>query len=701
MHQFLKLGLPVLLGAALVGSHQLGSHQLGADLPSGNAAQSNVGQDDQAPAAAPAQSAVKPLDAAAIKTASATIDKLVNAQLANKNVKPLPRTTDEVFLRRVYLDLIGRIPTLEEIQSFQAQKSSDKREKLVKSLIGSEGYLSHQYSFWADLLRVTTRLQNRYPGQAYIDWIKQSLRDNKPYDKFVSEMLQAEGAALARGNGATGYYVRDFGMPLDNMSNTIQVFLGTQLACAQCHNHPTDKWTQMDYYEMAAFTAGTSVKKGYREDDGKDAKAKRGPEMRELAQKIKAAPPQVRNTMRALSETVGLGVVDNDTATMKLPHDYQYADAKPGAKVEAHPIFGEAEVGSGKGATPRAAYANWMINQPRFAQVIANRMWKKALGTGLIEPVDNLRDDTVASNPELMDFLTRLMVSVKFDLRKFQEIVYTTEAYQREAVKQDIAEDAYDFQGHKLRRLTAEQVWDSLMTLAVSDIDSHKGMDATHLYEMYEEHKDKTPLEFFELANGMATNREAALKLKEDFNALKEKIAKAKDGAEKAKLMQDMKALADRRDDLMNQADPLGKKKILGEGKGTGARDGKSGIGNLLRASEISSPAPSGHFLRTFGQSDRELIDNSTDSAAVTQALSLMNGMIEPEILSNRSVLSANVLKGSNAESKARILWQTILAREPTSKELTMAARVIASQPDGAKDLAWALINSNEFIFVR
>ncbi len=686
MQQIMKLGVPLVLGIAV----------LGWQWPSDRAALPVVHLDDQAPAAAPAQPAVKPLDAAALKSASATIDKLVSTQLATKNLKALPRASDEVFLRRAYLDLIGRIPTLEESAAFLNQKSSDKREKLVKSLIGSEGYLSHQYNYWADLLRVSTRLQERYPGQAYIDWIKQSLRENKPYDKFVSEMLQAEGAALARGNGATGYYIRDFGMPLDNMSNTIQVFLGTQLACAQCHNHPTDKWTQMDYFEMAAFTAGTAAKKGYRDDTSKGQK--RGPEMRELVAKIKSAPPQVRNTMRALSETVSLGVTDNDSASMKLPHDYQYADAKPGAKVDAHAMFGEAEITKG---TPRAGYASWMTSQPRFAQVIANRMWKKVMGTGLIEPVDNFKDDTVASNPELMDFISLVMVSVKFDLRKFQEILYTTEAYQREAVKQDLAEEAYAFQGHKLRRLTAEQVWDSLMTLGVSDIDTHKGMDATHLYDMYDENKDKTAVEFFEMAKGMANRREEAVKLKEDFSDLRQKIAKAKDGAEKAKLMQDMKALADRRDDLMNQSDPLSKRKILGEGKGTGARDGKSGIGNLIRASELSSPAPSGHFLRTFGQSDRELIDNSTDSGAVTQALSLMNGLIEPELLSNRSVLSANVLKGSNAESKARILWQTILARAPSSKELSVAVRVIAAHPDGVKDMAWALINSNEFIFVR
>jgi hypothetical protein len=688
MHLLLKLAVPLVLGAAVVTWQS---------PVSGRGTLPDVVLPDPAPALGPAAPAVQPLDAAAIESASRTIDRLVDAQLAERALKPLGRTSDEVFLRRAYLDLMGRIPTLDETRTFLAQRTSDKRQKLVKTLIGSEGYLSHQYTFWADLLRVSTRLQDRYPGQGYIDWIKQTLRDNKPYDQMVRELLQAEGAALARGNGATGYYIRDTGMPLDNMSNTIQVFLGTQLACAQCHNHPTDKWTRMDYFAMAAFTSGTSVQKGYRDDP----KNKRGPEMRELKQKLEAAPPQVRNTMRMLSETVGLGVADNDSATIKLPHDYQYADAKPGAKIEAHPMFGETPAIGKAGAPPRSAYATWMTSQPRFAQVIANRMWKKAMGTGLIEPVDNLKDDTVASNPELMDFLTRLMVSLKFDLRKFQEVLYTSEAYQRDSVRQDVAEDAYAFQGLKLRRLTAEQVWDSLMTLAVSDIDSHKGIDADHLHQLYEEHKDRSPQELFALAQDMAGKREEAQKVRAEFTVLRQKIAKAKDGADKAKLMQQMKQLADRRDELMMQSDSLAMKKVLGEGKGTGARDARSGIGNLLRASELSSPAPNSHFLRTFGQSDRQLIDNSTDGAAVTQALSMMNGMVEVDILSNRSVLSANVLKGSNAEDKARILWLTILSREPTRQEIAIATRVIASQKNGPSDLAWALINSNEFLFLR
>jgi Protein of unknown function (DUF1549)/Protein of unknown function (DUF1553) len=683
MHQLIKLSAPLLIAAAIVGWQ----------IPSRSGAPSH--REDAAPASVPVISPVKPLDDVALKVARATIDKMVNDQLSKQSIKPLARTSDEVFLRRVYLDLIGRIPTAEEANNFLSKRSSnDKREKLVQSLIGSEGYVSHQYNFWADLLRVSNRLQDRYPGQPYIDWLKQSLRENKPYDQMVSEMLQAEGPALARGNGATGYYVRDAGMPLDNMSNTIQVFLGTQLACAQCHNHPNDTWTRMEYFQMAAFTSGTSVEKGYSEQ----GKAKNGPELRELKKQYESASPQVRNSVRMLRESVGLGVKDSDSAAINLPHDYQYADAKAVAKVSAHAMFGEAPAVD-KGTTPRASYTAWMLGQARFSQVIANRMWKKVMGTGLIEPVDNLRNDTVASNPELMEFLSRLMVTVKYDLRKFQEIIYTTEAYQREAVRQDVPDEAYAFQGAKLRRLTAEQVWDSLMTLAISDIDTHKGGDATNLHELYEKHKDESPTELFAFAQSIAGKREEGQKLRTDFQDLKEKLAKAKDGADRAKLIQQMKELGERRDELLAQTDPMMNRKDLGKGKG--ARDGKGGIGPLIRASELSSPAPSGHFLRTFGQSDRLLIDNSTDGAAVTQALSMMNGLIEPEILSTHSVLTTNVQTGGNAEAKAKILWLTILSREPTRQEITLGARVIASQKDGVNDLAWALINSHEFLFVR
>lgn len=639
------------------------------------------------------------LAAAEITNASATIDKLIADQQQKLGLKPNPRTTDEQFLRRAYLDLVGRIPTLEESVAFFSSQRADKRQALVKSLIGSEGYISHQFTFWADLLRATTRLQDRYPGQSYVDWIKQSLRENKPYDKMVTELLCSEGPALARGNGATGYYVRDFGMPLDNMSNTVQIFLGTQLACAQCHNHPNDKWTRKDYYAMAAFTNSTEVKKGYKADKSAMKPGERM-EMAELAKKIRNDPPEVRNAFRRLTETVGLSVNSADKSAMKLPHDYQYADAKPNEMVQAHVMFGDTPAVGAK-QDPREVYAAWMTsaNNPRFATVVANRLWKKAMGIGLVEPVDNFKDDTVASNPALMDFLTKLMVSVKFDLRKFQEAIYTTDAWQRQVMAKDVnaGDEGYAFQGPVLRRLTAEQLWDSLMTLAVPDLDTQKGATSESQIEMYEKNKEMTPTQMYELAKGMSTHREEAQALRKDFERLKGEIEKAANPEEKRKLFAQMKELGERRKELEAKADPS---MAMAVKKKEGQRDGR--MGSMLRASELLQPAPNGHFLRMYGQSDRQLIENATPAPAVTQALALMNGLVDGDILSNRSLLSANLLKGTSPDAKVKILWQTILARQPTAEELSFATReIVKGSKEEWNDLAWALINSSEFLFLR
>jgi hypothetical protein len=693
MHLITHIGLPLALVTALTGaiswerrSQPLPDHRLAVveETPSA------IGQDHP----------VALLAAQEIADASRTIDQMIAAQLAKQGTKPLARTTDEQFVRRAYLELIGRIPTMQESADFVNAKQSDKRHLLIKGLIGSDGYISHQFNWWADLLRATTRLQDRYPGQPYIDWIKQSLRDNKPYDQFVSELIQADGPSLARGNGPTGYYVRDTGMPLDNMSNTIQLFLGTQLTCAQCHNHPNDKWSRKDYYAMAAFTAGTSVAKGYRPEKGEARPDMK--EMREVQKQIKDASPEVKNAMRKLSETVGLSVRSNEKSTLPLPHDYQYADAKPGEQIRAMVMFGEAPAIGAK-EDPRAVYAKWMTSpsNPRFALVIANRLWQRAMGTGLIEPLDNLKDDTQASNPALMEFLTRLMVSVKFDLRRFQEAIYNTEAWQRQVLKPD-TDATYAFQGAQLHRMSAEQLWDSLMALSVEDLDQIKGNNAESLHVLYEQNKDKTPLELFEMAKAMSEKREAGQALRQDFEKLRARMATATP-AERPELMAQMKALGEKRKELEAMADPMAAMRPKpGEGKGGKGREGRAGIGALMRASELSSPAPAGHFLRVFGQSDRQLIDNSSEGAAVTQALSLMNGLVESEVLGNRSLLSANLLKATTPEAKVRTLWQAILTRQPTKDELALGLREIGKgDQKSINDLAWALINSNEFLFVQ
>ena len=171
-----------------------------------------------------------------IQKISDKIDALVKQKLSSEGLQRNKRTNDSVFVRRVYLDIIGRIPGLEETQAFLTSKNKSKREDLIDELRDSYGRTSRQFNFWADLLRITSQMGNGLSGQPYIDFIKDSLERNKPYDEFVQELLTASGANLATGNGSVGYYLRDRNMPEDNMSNTVRIFLGTRLECAQCHD---------------------------------------------------------------------------------------------------------------------------------------------------------------------------------------------------------------------------------------------------------------------------------------------------------------------------------------------------------------------------------------------------------------------------------------------------------------------------------
>ena len=185
--------------------------------------------------------------------ASKKIDKLVGAEFRKKQMRPLGKSTDEQFVRRAYLTATGRIPTYEEATTFISSEEPDKRPKLISQLLDSDGYNMHSFNWWADLLRATDEFQNT-SGAPYIKWIKDSIAENKPYNKMVHELVAAKGGGWQ--NGAVGYYVRDSGMLKDNMANTTRIFLGTRIECAQCHNHPFDSWKQTQFYEMAAFTNG-------------------------------------------------------------------------------------------------------------------------------------------------------------------------------------------------------------------------------------------------------------------------------------------------------------------------------------------------------------------------------------------------------------------------------------------------------------
>ncbi len=193
------------------------------------------------------------------KSAAARVDELIEAGYDRHEVEPNPGIDDATFVRRVHLDIIGRVPTASETREFIGSKDPGKRVRLIDDLLDSPGYVSHQFNFWADILRITTRMngQGIENGIAYTHWVKQAISTNMPYDQFVRGLVTAKG--IIDENGAVGFYLRDRGMEIDHLATTVQTFLGTQMVCAQCHDHPFDEWTQMDYYKLAAFSTPVSV----------------------------------------------------------------------------------------------------------------------------------------------------------------------------------------------------------------------------------------------------------------------------------------------------------------------------------------------------------------------------------------------------------------------------------------------------------
>jgi Protein of unknown function (DUF1549)/Planctomycete cytochrome C len=266
---------------------------------------------------------------------SEELQKRVDEIHAGKGTKLNASIADETFLRRVYLDVIGRIPSLEESSRFLESKDTNKRSKLIDELLDSEGYVSHMFNWKADLLRVNTRVAPGQPGKLYDDWVKDAVRSHKPYDEFVRELITASGQLWE--NGAAGFYLRDLGMPLDHMSNLTRVFLGTRIECAQCHDHPLEPITQKDFYQMVAFTFGVSnlgSPGGFSNDNVK--------QWPELKAKL-ASMGSDKSLNDSISQTIApMKRLTQDTdKQLKYPESYAYDEALRGKIVEPRTLFGD------------------------------------------------------------------------------------------------------------------------------------------------------------------------------------------------------------------------------------------------------------------------------------------------------------------------------------------------------------------------
>lgn len=738
-----------------------------------------------------------------VQEAAKEVDALLAAHWKQEQVTPNPALSDEAFLRRIYLDVAGRIPTLAEARAFLDSKAPGKREALIDELLKGPAFVANFYNFWADILRLKSTYVNtaNVVPAAYSFWLKQSLRTNKPYRQFVHELLSAQGYCWE--NGAIGYYLRDPEMPLDNMALTTRVFLGTRIECAQCHDHPFDKWKQTEFYHLAAFTYGNKsvneslvgVRDAFRarenailEDFKKEkSAAPDGGKIAEQKKNERLEAMQFRTVLAIIRHGIGqllspVGLERKSDTVLKLPHDFKGLDGKPGDVMKPQTLFGRTEA-LRAGSDGARVFADWVTAEenPMFTRVIVNRLWKKMFGVALSEPLDDLRQETKAKVPELEAYLVRLMVSLRYDSRAFLAVLANTHAYQSAACPDEYSpEKPWRFQGPALRRMSAEQIWDSFVVLANHEPDARdeerERRDARRIGISHMVYDAYAGYDGTEIVNLAYQNLESENSILAREKAAREAEVKAKRGGDKTReteLRRELDRLQRERQeryvkDFLNPLlghlaqkkggpsarpvidegyklntnptvfavetwrsrwvpgygpEPRTVEQVNAEAKARTERlttlakrldfsDGEvpgflkyceRANAEWLRASELESPAPRGHFLRTMGQSDRDFVENANPNSTIPQALALTNGeMVSAKgIFAPYSPLMCAVNRATSMTEKLDAAWLAVLSRHPLPDE---SAEWVQALKDGTitmESLVRAILNSKTFIFLQ
>lgn len=348
------------------------------------------------------------------------IDDLVWNKLQRLNLTPSEPAGESTFLRRAYVDIIGRVPDSDEVQAFLNDTSADKRDKLIDSLLEQPEYADHWANKWADLLRPNPYRVGIKTVLNYDNWIRDSFRKNKPYDQFVRELLTAKGGTWR--NGSVTLF-RDRRSPDELTIIVSQLFLGIRLECAKCHHHPNEVWGQDDFFGLAAY-------------------------FNKIGRKGTGLSPPISGS----EEFVFVGKVED------VKHPLTDATVAP------KPLFGQAAV-TDEINDPRDVLAEWVTadSNPFFRQVIANRIWMDMMGRGLVEPVDDLRASNPPSNPELLEALAVDLRDNKYDLKHLIRRIAKSYVYSLSSQPNDRnVVDTRNYSRFYRERLRAEVLLDSV-----------------------------------------------------------------------------------------------------------------------------------------------------------------------------------------------------------------------------------------------
>lgn len=347
------------------------------------------------------------------------IDEKLAAKWRDLGLTPSPLCADEEFLRRLHLDAIGTVPTPAEIRAFLADASADKRDRAIDRVLARPEFIDYWALKWGDLLRINRDLLQEKGMWSFHNWVRACLRDGKPIDRMVREILTAEGSTFT--DGPANYFMTAR-TPADWSETTAQLFLGVRLGCAKCHHHPFEKWTQDDYWSMTAFFARLGTKNSQE-----------------------------------------FGLFGRETVVFLRPAG-EVTNPGKGGVVKPRPLDGPV---AADGDDRRRVLADWITapDNPFFARNLANRFWAYTMGRGLVEPIDDVRETNPPSNPELLDALAADLTAGKYDLKHLLRSIFRSRAYQLSTQptggnRADASNVFYT--RYTRKRLTAEQLADAI-----------------------------------------------------------------------------------------------------------------------------------------------------------------------------------------------------------------------------------------------
>jgi hypothetical protein len=369
------------------------------------------------------------------------IDTELKAFWQREKIIPAPRCDYATFIRRIYIDLAGSIPTADETRQFLKDSTPDKRAKLIDRLLDDPRYASHMADIWQPILigRNPSHPEVQQHHPVLRQWLMEKFARNEPYDRWVRELLRAEGSSPV--DGPPLFLMQFNGRAEDTAVGVSRIFLGTQIQCAQCHDHPLDKWTQLDFYGMAGFFARVGVA------DGGAVQGKRRQVIFEKSTgEVLFSGPAAKQKPGQKGTPVPARFLGGEVLSEPaMPKDFKEPPLKAG-QAPAKPLFSRKE-----------KLVDWLTaaENPYFAKAMANRLWGQFMVRGLFHPVDDLRENQQPKLPKLFQTLHKELVKHRFDLKWFIRELVNSESYQLSMSNGSSA----DWYGQRrLRPLSAEEM---------------------------------------------------------------------------------------------------------------------------------------------------------------------------------------------------------------------------------------------------